>query len=149
MSQLDEAIVFATRAHEKQVDKGGQPYILHPLSVMLSVFPDEDAMVVAVLHDVIEDTPFALEEVTKLLDLDEEQSKALGLLSREPAGTPDRPTYREHIARLAPNNLARTVKMADLRHNMNPVRMAGLAPEEKGLIHRYELAMEDLMRYEE
>lgn len=55
MGTLEKAIVIATQAHTAQVDKGGNPYILHPLRVMLKMSTEEE-MVAAVLHDVIEDT---------------------------------------------------------------------------------------------
>ena len=55
MGQLELAIELATRFHEGQVDKCGEPYILHPLRVMMTV-QGEQARVVAVLHDVLEDT---------------------------------------------------------------------------------------------
>jgi len=54
MSTLEKAISLAVTAHEGQVDKGGNPYILHPLRVMLSLRTAEE-MIVAVLHDVVED----------------------------------------------------------------------------------------------
>ena len=59
MSDLERAIEIAASAHRGDVDKAGQPYILHPLSLMLS-FRDLDAMIVAVLHDTVEDSPLTL-----------------------------------------------------------------------------------------
>ena len=55
MATLDKAITFATRKHTGQVDKAGQPYILHPLRLMLKM-KHETQQIVAVLHDVLEDT---------------------------------------------------------------------------------------------
>jgi len=52
---LEQAISIASLAHEGQLDKGGEPYILHPLRVMMKL-KDERQRVVAVLHDIIEDT---------------------------------------------------------------------------------------------
>lgn len=55
MSNLDRAIILATRAHSGQIDKSGLPYILHPLRVMLKMTTEEER-IIAVLHDVLEDT---------------------------------------------------------------------------------------------
>ena len=54
MSTLQKAISIAVKAHEGQIDKGGNPYILHPLRVMMSL-RTVDEMIVGVLHDVVED----------------------------------------------------------------------------------------------
>ncbi|WP_205516203.1 GTP pyrophosphokinase [Paenibacillus sp. SYP-B3998] len=62
MSTLSRAIIIATQAHEGQIDKGGKPYILHPLRLMLKA-PDNDSKVVSVLHDVIEDTDVTMEQL--------------------------------------------------------------------------------------
>jgi (p)ppGpp synthase/HD superfamily hydrolase len=55
LSDLDHAIAIAIKAHSGQVDKAGQPYILHPLRIMFK-FQSEDEMIVAVMHDVVEDS---------------------------------------------------------------------------------------------
>src|SRR4051794_12462539 len=56
MSTLERAIVIAAEGHAGETDKGGAPYILHPLRMMLGLSsPDE--RIVAVLHDVCEDCP--------------------------------------------------------------------------------------------
>ena len=62
MSSLEEAIAIAARAHAGQVDKARQPYILHPLKVMLRL-QATDERIAAVLHDVVEDTPITLDDL--------------------------------------------------------------------------------------
>ncbi|MGG1266408.1 HD domain-containing protein [Brevibacillus laterosporus] len=64
MGTLEKAIVIATKAHAGQVDKGGNPYILHPLRVMLKMGTEEE-MIVAVLHDVIEDTKVNVDDLKR------------------------------------------------------------------------------------
>ncbi len=141
--KLSDAITLAADLHKDQRDKGGNIYILHPLSVMFAVAPDRKAMQVAVLHDVLEDTPCTYDDLVKLgLNLD--VCKAVEYVTR-PEG-PDRPTYKEFIQRIADapgeaGDLARTVKTADLKHNMSPDRMDGLSPDEKGLMNRYRKAL--------
>ena len=53
---INKAIETAAKAHDGQYDKGGEPYIYHPLRVMLYANGDENVKCAAVLHDVIEDT---------------------------------------------------------------------------------------------
>ncbi|HUP50107.1 MAG TPA: GTP pyrophosphokinase, partial [Thermoanaerobaculia bacterium] len=60
MSTLERAIMIAVQAHAGQVDKAGEPYILHPLRVMLKLTSDEER-IVGVLHDVVEDTDWTIE----------------------------------------------------------------------------------------
>src|SRR5439155_22193965 len=55
MSTLERAIQIAASAHQRQFDKGGSPYFLHPLRVMLRLKSEPDR-IVAGLHDVLEDT---------------------------------------------------------------------------------------------
>ena len=64
MSTLERAVVIAAEAHAGQVDKAGAPYILHPLRLMLQMEKTEDR-IVAVLHDVVEDTDWTLERLRK------------------------------------------------------------------------------------
>src|SRR5687767_2629355 len=62
VSTLERAIAIAAQAHAGQVDKAGQPYILHPLRVMLRLATEEER-IVGVLHDVVEDTPVSLQQL--------------------------------------------------------------------------------------
>lgn len=62
MTTLERAIELASKAHAGQVDKAGQSYILHPIKVMLRVAGSE-ARIVAVLHDVVEDSQFTIEDL--------------------------------------------------------------------------------------
>ncbi len=64
MSNLDQAINIATKAHSRQTDKAGQPYILHPLRVMFK-FQTEAEMIVAVMHDVLEDSDLTHDDLKK------------------------------------------------------------------------------------
>lgn len=113
---LNEAIVVATWAHVTQVDKAGQPYILHPLRVMLSMDTDEERMVAA-LHDVVEDTDVTLAKLRQA-GFAEDVTSAVDALTRRD-GEPYMPDY---IDRVAANPLARKVKLADLADNLSPSR---------------------------
>lgn len=116
MSTLEKAIMIAARAHAEQKDKAGQPYILHPLRVMLSVSSDEER-IVAVLHDVIEDTTLTYEYLSAEGFTQEilEAIKALTKLDDE---------KRINAARRAAvNPIARVVKISDVKDNMDLSRI--------------------------
>ncbi|MDH1571774.1 GTP pyrophosphokinase [Pseudomonas sp. GD03746] len=133
MSTLERAIVVAIKAHEGQYDKGGAAYILHPLRVMMQVSTPEQR-IVAVLHDVIEDTPLTLSDLAregftlKIL-------AALLALSRR-----DGESYEDFVVRLGCDPLARTVKMADLADNSDLSRIACPGPADLARLARYRQA---------
>lgn len=110
---LEEAINVAVAAHEHQSDKNGQPYILHPLRVMLAMETDEER-VVAVLHDVIEDSPhWGHGDILALFG--EDVHAAVYALTRQ-----EDETYADFILRAKANPIARKVKIADIKDNLRP-----------------------------
>lgn len=117
---LEDAIEIAVRAHKGQKDWSGWPYVTHPLRLMTRM-ETEELKILAVLHDVVEDTDVTLEQLAEFgmtLDL----VTALRLLTRTdefktPAG------YHAYVVRLSTNQLARKVKIADLEDNMDIKRM--------------------------
>ena len=122
MSTLERAISIAAEAHAGQVDKAGQPYILHPLRVMLRVSTEEER-IAAVLHDVVEDTTVTLEQLAT-----EGFSKSILTAVKALTKLPGE-SRMEAASRAAVNSLARTVKLADNSENMDLSRIA--APTEK------------------
>lgn len=121
---LEDAIVLAARAHRGQLDKGGQPYILHPLRVMNEVSGAE-AKMAAVLHDVVEDTPVTLARL-RAAGFSETVVRAVDALSRRPGED-----YLEYVERAGRNRIARQVKLADLRDNLAPARLGLFAEEHR------------------
>lgn len=121
-SLLGRAVAIAAEAHEYQYDKADAPYILHCIAVMQLVAPDEDAMIVAVMHDVIEDTPrgFQREEIRWHIkrSFPPHTFEAIDALTHR-----DGESYDDYIERVATNYLARKVKVADLTHNLDPRRI--------------------------
>lgn len=110
MATLEKAIALAAQAHEGQLDKSGMPYILHPIRVMQSVKSNE-AKMIAVLHDVLEDTPVT-----------EEQLRGEGFSDLVIAGVvsvtrQDGESYTDFVIRSSYNELGREVKLADLADN--------------------------------
>lgn len=136
---LEDAIALAARAHRGQVDKGGQPYILHVLRVMLRQ-EDETARIVAVLHDVLEDTPVTLADL-QTAGYDEQVCEAVDCLTRRTAEA-----YEDMIERVAMSPLARQVKLADLADNMDPKRQVPADAAVANRHARYAAARARLLR---
>ena len=111
---LERAIAIAATAHEGQVDKGGSPYILHPLKVMLRVTTLEER-IVAVLHDVVEDCGISLDDLRK-----EGFSEAV-LTAIESVTKVAGESYEAFVERAAQNPIGRVVKLADLEENSDSV----------------------------
>jgi GTP diphosphokinase / guanosine-3',5'-bis(diphosphate) 3'-diphosphatase len=125
MSTLERAIEIAARAHSGQVDKAGAPYILHPLRVMMAVSSPDERMV-AVMHDVVEDTSVTLEEL-RSYGFAKEVLAAIHALTKT--------TGEGRLAaakRAGANPIARAVKLADVADNMNLSRIA--EPTEKDFV---------------
>lgn len=136
--ELYYAVLFAAEKHEGQTDKQGQPYILHPLEVMKSAQTLDEA-IVAVLHDVLEDTD-ATEQDLRDLGLPMNVIEAVVALTRREGEV----YIRDFIHRIAKNPLASQVKIYDLNHNLS--RIAGLPPEEQSISQRYERALKILTK---
>ena len=116
-SSITRALEIAARAHKGQLDKAGVEYIQHPMAVAAYLgMNDTKAVVVALLHDVLKDRKVTEEELAK--DFPPEVMQALRALTR--MADED---YMIFIKRCAKNPLARKVKIADLRHNMDPERL--------------------------
>jgi (p)ppGpp synthase/HD superfamily hydrolase len=133
MPSLEDALALAVQAHHGQRDKAGQPYILHPLRVMMRL-ESEAERTVALLHDVVEDTPWTLERL-RALGYPEGVLAALDALTRR-----EGETYEAFIERLRPDPLARRVKLADLEDNMDVRRLTQVTPEDTERLARYRAA---------
>jgi hypothetical protein len=110
MSTLEKAIEMAARAHAGQRDRSGFSYVLHPLRVMLRQ-QSEEAMIVAVLHDTLEDTHLIEDDLRKA-GFSEYVLEAVRLVTRN-----EKDSYADFVARCAAHPLARAVKLADLEDN--------------------------------
>lgn len=136
---LSKAIMLATEAHAGQLDKGGQPYILHPLRVMLACETNEQK-IAAVLHDTVEDTGLELSLIRHRFG--DVIADAVDALSRR-----DGEIYTDFIGRCAKNTLAADVKMRDLEDNMDLDRL-GREPTENDIarLEKYTKAKKMLWR---
>jgi len=139
MSTLDRAIQIAAQAHAGQKDKAGEPYILHPLRVMLAV-QGETERIVAALHDVVEDSEEWTFERLREEGFAEEILEALDYLTRR-----EGETYQAFIARAGGHPLARKVKLADLEDNMDLRRLRQIGEKEAERLARYHAAWKALL----
>ncbi len=133
MPTLEDAIALAVQAHKGQRDKAGQTYILHPLRVMMRLDTEAERMA-AVLHDVVEDTPYTLERLREL-GYPPEVLQALECLTKR-----EGESYEAFIERVRPFPLARRVKLADLEDNMDVRRLTSVGPKEAERLARYRAA---------
>ena len=130
------AIRMACDAHWGQTDKNGEPYILHPLRVMMQM-ETEFEKVCAVLHDVLEDGTFSSSDFYQAEDI----YKILELLTHKNSDP-----YMDYIKRLAENPVARKIKIADISDNMSPERMGKLDQETRDrLFYKYYMAIQYLL----
>ena len=140
ISLVEKAIALALEAHQGQLDKSGSPYILHPLRLMLQM-ESETEMITALLHDVVEDSAWELDQLREM-GFPAEVLEALALLTHDTAGDP----YDDYIQRIKQNPLARRVKLADLSHNMDIRRLpAPLSMKDMGRLEKYRRAWEALL----
>lgn len=130
---IEKAIQIALSAHHGQIDRGGEPYILHPLRVMLSQ-KSATAKICAVLHDVIEDTAVTLEDL-KREGFSEEVIRAVDVLTKR-----DGEDYEVYIGRVIENKIACQVKLMDLADNMNLSRLDTTQEADLKRYHKYEKA---------
>ena len=137
MATLDKAVSLAAQAHLGQTDKAGAPYILHPLRVMFRC-RSAAAMMAAVLHDVVEDTPVTLADL-RSQGFPEEVVRAVGCLTRLADET-----YEAFIERVKTDPVALEVKVADLEDNMDLRRLADPQPRDLERLAKYRRAWREL-----
>lgn len=129
---LDSAIALASEKFKGVFDKGGKPYILHCLHVMYDVDQtDEELMIIAVLHDIVEDTNVALGGLSDRGYSDRVVNAIDGLTRRK------NETYTDFIKRCALNPDSLEVKLSDLRHNSQIMRMKGVEQKDLDRISKY------------
>lgn len=131
MSTLELAIEIAAHAHAGQYDKAGQPYILHPLRLMFSV-EGADERIVAVLHDVVEDTAVTFFDL-EAAAFSKVVVEAVRALTKVPGET-----RLDAAQRAAKNPIARTVKLADVSDNMNLSRISNPTHRDLERLKEYE-----------
>jgi (p)ppGpp synthase/HD superfamily hydrolase len=132
-----KALKLCFEAHKEQVDKSDMPYVFHPFH-LAEQMTDETTTVVALLHDIVEDTDVSFKDLEKQ-GFSDEIINALKLLTHD-ENTP----YMEYVGEIKKNNIATKVKLADLRHNSDLSRLSVI--DEKALKRKakYEKAIKFL-----
>ena len=138
-SMVDLALSIARQSHEVELDKSVVDYIEHPIYVASQVDTEEEKAV-ALLHDVIEDSPVSAEELL-IAGLPEEVVTAVQVLTKKKEQ--DYQTYLETVKK---NPLARVVKLADLKHNSDLSRLPSITAKDRERLKKYKKAIDFLSR---
>jgi (p)ppGpp synthase/HD superfamily hydrolase len=138
MGTLERAIELAVEHHKGQVDKAGKPYILHPLRLMMSV-DNDDEKIVAVMHDIVEDTDITLDDL-KNEGFSEQVISAIECVTKKKGED-----YNSFIKRISRNRLATRVKLADLEDNMDLSRLDTVTDKDLERLEKYIKAKKQLL----
>ena len=136
-SMFDLALSIAKKAHKGQYDKAGVDYIEHPLFVA-SLVDTQEEKAVALLHDVLEDSPYTAEELI-LAGLPETVVTAVQVLTKKKGQD-----YQQYLELVKSNPIARCVKLADLKHNSDLSRLATITEKDMERFEKYKKAIDYL-----
>ena len=139
MPTLEDAIILATDAHRGQKDRNDEPYIMHPLRVAAQLWGYDERMV-AVLHDVVEDTEVTLDQLRHAGYPEHIVAAVDAISKKKDANEP----YSSYIRRVKANPLATRVKIADLRDNANLGRLPKVLASDLARLDRYNRALQYL-----
>ena len=138
------AMKLCFEAHKDQVDKAGVPYVFHPISLAERFREGQEAETcVALLHDVLEDTDYTVDDI-RAAGMNAEVIEALLLLNHNP-----KVEYMDYVRRLSKNNIARHVKICDLQHNSNLSRLEKVTEKDLKRVEKYKEALRILFEVEE
>ena len=132
--ETKKALKLCFEAHKNQVDKSGMPYVFHPFHVAEQM-TDEATTIVALLHDVVEDTDYTLEDLAAE-GFGKDLLEAVALMTHE-----DDVPYLDYVAKLKDNPIARAVKLADLAHNSDLSRIGEVDEETRERLEKYQKAI--------
>ena len=136
-SMFDLALSIAKKAHKGQYDKAGVDYIEHPLFVA-SLVDTQEEKAVALLHDVLEDSPYTAEELI-LAGLPETVVSAVQILTKKKGQD-----YQQYLELVKSSPIARRVKLADLKHNSDLSRLATVTEKDLERLEKYKKAIDYL-----
>lgn len=110
------ALKLCFEAHKEQTDKSGMPYVFHPFH-LAEQMTTEETTIVALLHDLVEDTDYTIEDLTNM-GFDKAVTDAIALMTHA-----DDVDYMDYVRQIKENPIAKAVKMADLQHNSDLTRL--------------------------
>lgn len=129
-----KAMKLCFAAHKEQTDKSGVPYVFHPIH-LAEQMDTEETVIAALLHDVVEDTAYTLKDIANM-GFSQQIIDALALL------THDEPMpYMEYVSRVKENEIAKAVKLADLKHNSDLSRLDVASDKSLARVKKYEEAI--------
>ena len=131
-----KAINLMYKYHNGQFDKSGLPYVFHPFTVAFNM-KDEETCIVALLHDIVEDTACTFEELETLFS--DEIVNAIKLMTHNP-----NEDYFSYIEKISTNRIASLVKISDLKHNGDKSRLNNITKKDINRIKKYRKALEIL-----
>ena len=129
-----QALKLCFDAHKEQTDKSGMPYVFHPFH-LAEQMDTEDAIIVALLHDVVEDTDYTLDDLRKM-GFGDTVIDALTLMTHDP-----KVPYMDYVRAIGTNSLATKVKLADLRHNSDLGRLTNVDQKALDRVEKYRKAI--------
>ena len=132
-----KALILSFAAHKNQVDKSGIPYVYHPYH-LAEQMETEEATVVALLHDVVEDTDYTLNDLQKM-GFPDSVIEALHLMTHDP-----KIPYLDYVKKMKANPIASAVKLADLKHNSDLSRLNSVDATALARVQKYEKAIQIL-----
>lgn len=121
------ALKLCFEAHKEQKDKSGMPYVFHPFH-LAEQMKTEETTIVALLHDLVEDTNYSIEDLVNM-GFDKVVTDAIALMTHA-----DDVDYMDYVRKMKENPIAKTVKLADLKHNSDLTRLDVI--DENALIRR-------------
>ena len=130
-----KALKLSFEAHKDQVDKSGMPYVYHPFH-LAEQMKAEETTIVALLHDVVEDTDYTLNDI-KAMGYPDSVIDALALMTHDKSVP-----YMDYVAKIKSNPIAKAVKLADLNHNSDLSRLDFVDEKALERAKRYEDAIE-------
>lgn len=129
-----KALKLSFEAHKNQIDKSGMPYVYHPFHLAEQMI-DEDTTIVALLHDVVEDTDYSLDDLSSI-GFSDKIIDAISLMTHD-KNIP----YMDYVAQIAKNLVAKAVKLADLRHNSDLTRLDAVTDKDLKRMEKYKKAI--------
>lgn len=134
-SLLESARLLSQKAHSNQVDKAGVDYFTGHIQTVVSTVNSSKEKLVAYLHDAVEDTDITIERIYE--EFGEEIGDAVKVITK-----PGKLDYTKYIEQIKSNELARAVKIADLKHNMDLSRLKVVGEKDIRRVEKYRKALE-------
>ena len=136
---IRKAFELANNAHKDQLRKSGEPYLIHPMAVaeiLADLGMDEETIVAGLLHDVVEDTDYTLQDLSEM-GFPQTVIDALALMTHDKSVS-----YMDYVAKIKTNSIARAVKLVDLKHNSDLSRLDVVDHKAICRVQKYKKAIE-------